>query len=161
MSAPTASAMLLALLVAGCGGAPASAAREPEPAAGSETAAAAAAPPAVNGSTAVAAAPPAPQPPADAQALAPTEPALPDEPVVLNGQPLAALDLSELQAIFGQAPTPGRYWYDPRSGLWGLQAHGAGGATRTGLRVPAPLPADASSGDSGAFVYDVLDQPSG
>jgi hypothetical protein len=63
-------------------------------------------------------------------------------------------DLRELQAVLGAAPAPGRYWYDPRSGLWGLEEHGAGGFTRPGLRVPAPLPAGASSGTSGAFVND-------
>jgi hypothetical protein len=78
----------------------------------------------------------------------------PDDPVFLNGVQLEPADLSELRAVLGQAPVPGRYWYDARSGLWGLEAHGAGGVTRPGLRVPAPLPADAARGTSGAFVND-------
>jgi hypothetical protein len=74
--------------------------------------------------------------------------------VYLNGERLSQPDLRELQAVLGQAPVPGRYWYDPRSGLWGLEEHGAGGVTRPGLRIPAPLPAQASRGSSGAFVND-------
>jgi hypothetical protein len=79
---------------------------------------------------------------------------MPSDPVVLNGVALELADLRELQAVLGAAPAPGRYWYDPRSGLWGLEAHAAGGVTRPGLRVPAPLPADASHGTSNAFVND-------
>lgn len=77
-----------------------------------------------------------------------------DDPIFLNGVRLELADLSELQAVLGQAPSPGRYWYDARSGLWGLEAHGAGGVTRPGLRVPAPLAADASRGNSAVFVND-------
>ena len=96
---------------------------------------------------------PAEQLEAPPEAPASAEP-LPSEPVYLNGQQLSDADLGELQAVLGRAPAPGRFWYDPRSGLWGLQEHGAGGVTRPGLRVPAPLPADASRGTSGAFIND-------
>jgi hypothetical protein len=82
------------------------------------------------------------------------DPPVSTDPVVLNGVVLELADLRELQAVLGEAPAPGRYWYDPRSGLWGLQTHGAGGVTRPGLRVPAALPADASQGTSGVFVND-------
>ena len=91
----------------------------------------------------------------------------PADPVWLNGEQLAAPDLRELEAVLGRAPAPGRYWYDPRSGLWGLEQHGAGGVTRAALRVPAPVPANASLsgtapalrggapiGGTGAFVND-------
>jgi hypothetical protein len=101
--------------------------------------------------------PPAPPEPVPSPTSLPSAPGAmpaPDDPVFLNGVRLEPADLSELQAVLGQAPVPGRYWYDPRSGLWGLEAHGAAGVTRPGLRVPAPLPADAARGSSGVFVND-------
>jgi hypothetical protein len=72
-------------------------------------------------------------------------------PVFLNGVQLTEPDFAELEAILGQRPLPGRYWYDAVGGLWGLLGHGAGGVTRPGLTA-ALLPIDASAGTSGAFV---------
>jgi hypothetical protein len=69
-------------------------------------------------------------------------------PVYVNGLKLADPDLRELEARLGQPPEPGRYWYDEKSGLWGLMGHGAGGVTKAGLRA-GPLPSDASVGTSG------------
>jgi hypothetical protein len=74
------------------------------------------------------------------------------ELVFINGVQLASPDLAELTATVGAAPVSGRYWYDATSGLWGLEGHGAGGVTRTGLHTAAPLAAEASAGKSGAFV---------
>jgi hypothetical protein len=65
--------------------------------------------------------------------------------VYVNRQKLTEPDLRELEARLGQPPQPGRYWYDERSGLWGLIGHGAGGVTKAGLRA-GPLPSDASFG---------------
>jgi hypothetical protein len=140
--------LLSALLVAGCGGT----AHEADPAA-AEPSAGAETPISDEPAPTAEVAPGAPAeitvPPADRATTA-----VPTDPVWLNGVQLAAPDLRELQAVLGRAPVPGRYWYDPHSGLWGLEAHGAGGVTRPDLRVPAPVPAGASHGQSGVFVND-------
>src|SRR5690242_2680413 len=127
--------LLSVMLVAGCGGAT----RELEPAAAEPSTGAE--PPITNPQPATAEV--APNAPAEI-AASPADQAttaVPADPVWLNGVQLAAPDLRELQAVLGRAPAPGRYWYDPHSGLWGLEAHGAGGVTRPGLRAPAPAPA--------------------
>jgi hypothetical protein len=141
--------LLSVLLVAGCGGAAHAgdpAAAEPSTGADAPIQITMDVPPADD------AAPSAPAPAAAEPAGAAT--AVPADPVWLNGVQLTAPDLRELEAVLGRAPVPGRYWYDPHSGLWGLEGHGAGGVTRPGMRVPAPLPADASHGKSGVFVND-------
>jgi hypothetical protein len=48
--------------------------------------------------------------------------------------------------------TPGSYWYDPTSGLWGLEGAGPAGMTTPGMPVQRPLRADASSGSTGVFI---------
>jgi len=139
--------VLAAGLAAGCGETSPGASSQPRPerSGGSEQSAQRAA-------TGTSASPPAPVVQVSLPAV--TDAPVSSDPVVLNGVALELADLRELQAVLGEAPAPGRYWYDPRSGLWGLETHGAGGVTRPGLRVPAPLPADASRGTSGVFVND-------
>jgi hypothetical protein len=75
----------------------------------------------------------------------PLRAAAPNAVLAINGQPLTEPDLRELEVRLGTTPEPGPYWYDERSGLWGLYGHGASGVTTPGLRA-APLPSDASSG---------------
>lgn len=136
---------LLALL--GCGspsyGPPAYAEPEPEP------------PPSVSAGAEHPAAR-APSAPAGAPAdiVIPSEPAEPapsPRAVTINGRALGEPELHELEAELGHAPEPGRFWYDARSGLWGLFGHGAGGVTRAGVRAD-PLPSDASAGASAVLV---------
>lgn len=62
------------------------------------------------------------------------------EPVLVNGQPVATT-----------AIPAGDYWYDARSGLWGLAGGPALGVTAAGAEA-APLKPDASRGDSPVFV---------
>jgi hypothetical protein len=140
--------LLGALLVAGCGGRE----RDPAPGASARSSGDDATHVAVNNdeSGASSAEPSA----IAAEASADSASAVPADPVWLNGEQLGAPELRELEAVLGRAPAGGRYWYDPRSGLWGLEQHGAGGVTRAGLRVPAPVPANASLGSTGAFVND-------
>lgn len=59
--------------------------------------------------------------------------------------------LSQLRQTYGAEPPPGRYWYDPRSGLYGMWGHEAAGYIRPGHQF-APLPANASNGDTGVFI---------
>jgi hypothetical protein len=73
--------------------------------------------------------------------------------VHVNGTELGEPDLAAIEAVVGQRPDPGHYWYDEHSGLWGLWGHGAGGVTQAGLRVPTPEPPrTASGGGSGVLV---------
>lgn len=67
--------------------------------------------------------------------------------VQLNGVQLGEPDFRELEVRTGMRPEAGHYWYDARSGLWGLIGHGPGGLTHPGLRA-AELPRDASAGTS-------------
>ena len=65
--------------------------------------------------------------------------------VALDRQTLAALAQSG-------APQPGRYWYDPISGLWGLEGGPYMGRLSPGLNLGGPLPADISGGGTGTFI---------
>jgi hypothetical protein len=87
-----------------------------------------------------------------------TEPA--DEPpaaepsstgVFINGRPVSQEQLQQLQAMYGAAPPPGRYWYDTQSGLYGIWGREAGGYIRPGHDF-GPLPANASQGTTGVFI---------
>ena len=65
------------------------------------------------------------------------------------------LDSQTVQALgqqFGIQVTPGDYWYDPFSGLFGLMGGPGLGFTMPGLEVGGPLPLDASGGDTNVFV---------
>jgi len=46
---------------------------------------------------------------------------------------------------------PGRYWYDPVSGLWGTEKGPAVGQIHPGMKLGGPLKADASGGGTGVF----------
>jgi len=71
-------------------------------------------------------------------------------PVTINGRPLSAVQLRQLQAAYGGI-IPGRYWYDPISGYWGLEGRDPAGYTQTGLNF-GPVSPRASNGHSGAFL---------
>ena len=51
------------------------------------------------------------------------------EGILVNGQPLSAEEI----AYYGVDLPPGRYWYDPVSGLWGAEGSGYAGQTVAGL----------------------------
>jgi hypothetical protein len=71
--------------------------------------------------------------------------------VFINQKQATPEQLEELKRTYGQAPPPGRYWYDPRSGLYGMWGHEAAGYIRPGHDFGA-LPADASNGNTGVFI---------
>jgi len=97
-------------------------------------------------------APETPEPPVQTASPETTVPATAERgDVYLNGSKLAEPDLRELEARLGQRPESGKYWYDAKSGLWGLSGHGASGLTLVRLRAE-PLALDASSGSSGVVV---------
>src|SRR5215510_13682033 len=70
--------------------------------------------------------------------------------VLINGRELTGEQVAELKQLYGVAPPPGRYWYDPRSGLYGYWGFEAAGYIRPGHRFD-PVPANASRGNTGVF----------
>lgn len=71
--------------------------------------------------------------------------------LVVNGVALDARTVGQLQAVYG-AIAPGRYWYDPVSGLWGRERGPTAGQIAPNLRLGGPLRRDASGGGTGVFV---------
>jgi hypothetical protein len=71
--------------------------------------------------------------------------------VVVNGIALDRQTLAALQSAYGQVK-PGRYWYDPMSGLWGAERAPTSGQIAPGLRLGGPLRADASGRGTGVFI---------
>lgn len=74
------------------------------------------------------------------------------EPMVrINGIVLTESQLSEMGMLYGQRPTPGDYWYDARSGLYGLIGQPCAGTIAAGHKF-GNVPRDASRGDSGVLL---------
>ena len=71
--------------------------------------------------------------------------------VVINGQVLSLQELAGLQSMIGPVG-PGRYWYDPISGLYGFAGGPTAGQTMPGLNVGGRLRANASGGGTGVFI---------
>jgi len=71
--------------------------------------------------------------------------------VFINQKPVQQAQLDELKQAYGAAPPPGRYWYDPRSGLYGNWGYEAAGYIRPGYNFGA-VPEDASKGNTGVFI---------
>jgi hypothetical protein len=71
--------------------------------------------------------------------------------VVVNGVALDRPTIAALERAYG-AVRPGRYWYDPVSGLYGAERGPTSGQIAPGLRLGGPLRADASGRGTGVFV---------
>jgi hypothetical protein len=71
--------------------------------------------------------------------------------VFINGRQLTPQQMQEIRATYGFAAPPGRYWYDARSGLFGLMGWEAAGFMHPGHDF-GPLPANASKGNTGVFI---------
>lgn len=74
----------------------------------------------------------------------------PEDPsgVVINDLPLTVQELG----VLGGGLAPGSYWYDRRSGLWGIIGRGVQGQTMADLNLGGPLRADASDGGTAVFL---------
>ena len=72
-------------------------------------------------------------------------------PIRVNGVELSSTDGNALMQYYGVIPA-GDYWYDPFSGLWGLEGGPGTGQIAPGLALGGPLKADASGGGTGVFV---------
>lgn len=71
--------------------------------------------------------------------------------VVVNGKQMSTRVWLALARRGARIPS-GRYWYDARSGAWGLQGGPARGVLAAGLRIGGRLKSNASRGRSGVFV---------
>src|SRR4051794_2225846 len=71
--------------------------------------------------------------------------------VVINGRNLSEQQVLALKQTYGARPRPGNYWYDARSGLYGVVGYPAYSFMSPGHDF-GPLPANASRGTSGVFV---------
>ena len=72
--------------------------------------------------------------------------------VAVNRAPLPAPQLARLERQYRVRLADGRYWYDQRTGAWGVWGGPALGVVLPGLELGAPLPADASGGGTRVFV---------
>lgn len=72
--------------------------------------------------------------------------------VIVNHVRLTPGQLVVLSRMAGQPPRSGRYWYDGRSGAWGIEGGPALGQLPPNLGFGGPLRADASKGKSGVYI---------
>jgi hypothetical protein len=69
--------------------------------------------------------------------------------VVGNRVRLSAERIAQLERQYRVRLVDGRYWYDARSGAWGVWGGPAAGIVLAGLDLGGALPADASGGGNG------------
>lgn len=79
--------------------------------------------------------------------VAQTEPAL----TIVNSRALTEQQKRAFTAVYRVPPLPGRFWYDSRSGLWGLWGREAAGFLLPGHDF-GTLPREASAGHTGIFI---------
>jgi hypothetical protein len=72
-------------------------------------------------------------------------------PTVINGKELTAAQRTQFLQTYGSRPLGGNFWYDGRSGLWGVVGREAFGVLRPGHDY-GPLAAAASAGNTGVFI---------
>lgn len=70
---------------------------------------------------------------------------------VINGTALTAQQKAEFVQNYGTPPLAGRFWYDARSGLWGVDGREAFGVLRPGHNY-GQLSPTASRGTTGVFI---------
>jgi hypothetical protein len=85
------------------------------------------------------------------RAIPPVAPAAPQTGVYVNNRQLTMQELQQHQAAYNAPVQPGRYWYDPTSGLYGFWGREPSGYIRTG-HAYGKVPANASGGNTGIFI---------
>jgi len=71
--------------------------------------------------------------------------------IFINGRELTKEQVIALAQTYHYFPPPGRYWYDTRSGAWGVEGHETAGFILTGHDF-GPLAANASRGNTGVYI---------
>ncbi len=87
---------------------------------------------------------------APVNAAAPGDIRLAQSGLTVNGVPIDGQTRTALANVYGPVPD-GAYWYDPYSGLWGVQGGPSIGRILPGLNLGGPLRASASGGGNGAL----------
>jgi hypothetical protein len=72
--------------------------------------------------------------------------------VVVNGQPISKAAVHALEEVYRTNVPDGRYWYDPVSGLWGLEGGPGIGQIAPAMNLGGRLSAHASGSQTGVFV---------
>jgi hypothetical protein len=73
------------------------------------------------------------------------------EEVIINGITLSKSQVSEFKIIYGVEPQPGTYWYDTKSGFYGVIGYPAYGLMYAGHDL-GTISRKASNGDTGVIV---------
>lgn len=71
--------------------------------------------------------------------------------VIINDQVLSAGQIGEIEKRYGIKPMPGKYWYDTRSGLYGVIGYSAYGFMHPGHQYGS-LKGNASNGNTGVVI---------
>ena len=71
--------------------------------------------------------------------------------VRINGRPMSVQQQQQYLSTYGTLPLPGSYWYDKKTGLYGLMGAPAAGTIRPGHDF-GPLPENASRGTTGVYI---------
>jgi hypothetical protein len=71
--------------------------------------------------------------------------------VIVNGEPLTSEAIAVLEQAYQTRLRPGRYWYDPVSGVWGWENGPTQGQILPGLNLGGRLKANASGEGTGVF----------
>lgn len=71
--------------------------------------------------------------------------------IIINGIALSPAQVAEIKKTYGVEPRAGNYWYDARSGLYGVKGYAAFGFMLAGHDF-GKLEENASSGNTGIFV---------
>lgn len=72
--------------------------------------------------------------------------------IFVNQVRLRANEIRALEMFYSTRLTGGYYWYDKKSGLWGLQGGPSTGQILAGLNLGGRLQAGASNGDTAVFI---------
>ena len=75
-----------------------------------------------------------------------------DSGVHVNGVELDRQTVARIESAYSTPVIPDRYWYDARSGLWGLIGGPGIGQMAPGLRLGGPLSREASGGLTAVIV---------
>lgn len=72
--------------------------------------------------------------------------------VYVNQVRLTRKEIKALESYYNVRLVSGYFWYDPTSGLWGIEGGPAMGMIFAGLKLGGPLRADASQSKTGVYI---------
>jgi hypothetical protein len=70
----------------------------------------------------------------------------------VNDEKLDSATINLLETAYQVKIKPGRYWYDPYSGAWGMEGKATSGIMLANLNLGGKLKVNASNGNTGVFV---------